>query len=157
MKHILFRNPAFVEKTDDIYTHDKLVEVGVHDTDSISDGFHTFGELYDHRITLFIALCKMVNAEDETQKQMRAFKEGFSFDVKGWNRRVWRSKLHSDGTSIDGWYILGIDKEAGKQITYHIPIHRWSESDFAETLEKAPEFDRHTQSDVLDRLKKLHL
>jgi hypothetical protein len=25
-------------------------------TNQISDGYHTFGELYDHRISLFIAL-----------------------------------------------------------------------------------------------------
>jgi hypothetical protein len=41
------------------------------DTNRISDGYHTFGELYDHRIQLFIALCKMmcnmdaINAERE--------------------------------------------------------------------------------------------
>lgn len=28
---------------------------------SPSDGFHTFEELYDHRITLFIALCHNLN------------------------------------------------------------------------------------------------
>jgi len=28
---------------------------------SPSDGYHTFDELYDHRITLFIALCRFVD------------------------------------------------------------------------------------------------
>jgi len=29
------------------------------DTGKISDGYHTFDELYDHRITLWIALCRL--------------------------------------------------------------------------------------------------
>lgn len=103
-----------------------------------SDGYHTFGELYDHRIMLFIALCEVVMAG------------GFYK-----NPDVWRSKLHSDGSSFDGWFILGLNREKGKQITYHIPIALWENTDFAETLEKAPEYDGHTSSDVLGRLKKL--
>jgi hypothetical protein len=70
-------------------------------------------------------------------------------------QEVWRSKLHSDGSSFDGWFILGIGKEKGKQITYHLPTVRWDEVSFAETLEKAPEWDGHTPDDVLERLKAL--
>ncbi len=103
------------------------------------DGYHTFGELYDHRITLYIALCHQIaNGEN----------------YGDW---IWRSKYHSDGELAFGgsWFVLGIGKEKGKQITYHLPIERWSETDFAETLEKAPEFDGHTSDDVLARLKNL--
>lgn len=106
------------------------------DTNGVSDGYHTFGELYEHRITLFIALC-------------------------GWMARstlagpIWKSKRHSDDTVWDGWFILGIHKEAGKQITYHLPISKWNETNFAETLDKAPKFDGHTSEDVLNRLKTL--
>lgn len=103
------------------------------------DGYHTFDELYEHRITLFIVLCKKYNMPQNPP-----------FD-----RRCWRSKLHSDGTSFDGWFILGINKEKGKQITYHLPISKWEETNFAKTLEKAPEFDGHTPQDVLNRLKSL--
>lgn len=99
------------------------------------DGYHTFDELYEHRITLYIAFCKQM--ESRTYMQ------------------IWRSKLHSDGTSFDGWFILGIGKEIGKQITYHLPNDRWDEVSFAKTLEKAPEFDGHTSADVLERIKKL--
>jgi hypothetical protein len=69
---------------------------------------------------------------------------------------IWRSKRHSDGELCFGTgtqFVLGICKEAGEQITYHIPIERWNETDFAETLDKAPEFDGHTSDDVLERLK----
>ena len=51
---------------------------------------------------------------------------------------------------------MGIFKEKGKQITYHLPEKYWEEvSDFASVLEKAPEFDGHTPEDVLERLNKL--
>jgi hypothetical protein len=104
---------------------------------SISDGYHTFDELYDHRIALYIALCKSIqsNLLDE--------------------RYVWRSCIHSDGSNYDGWFLLGIGKEKGKQITYHVPNERWSETEFAHTLDTAPEYDGHTSDDVIIRLKNL--
>lgn len=71
---------------------------------------------------------------------------------------IWRSKNHSDGEICFGTgtqFVLGIEKEKGKQITYHIPIERWDETDFAETLEIAPEWDGHSSNDVLERLKSL--
>ncbi len=101
----------------------------------ISDGFHTFDELYDHRITLFIALCRVV----------------WSFTAVP----VWRSRLHSDGSSFDGWFVLGMNRESGKQITYHLPESRWDECDFAKELDRAPEWDGHAPADVLERLKAL--
>lgn len=103
---------------------------------SVFDGYHTFEELYDHRITLFIALCR------------------HRIDEASWNG-VWRSRLHSDGSSLEGWYVMGIGKEPGKQITYHLPNTTWDETGFAETLERGPEFDGHNSKDVLFRL--MHL
>ena len=100
--------------------------------ENTSDGYHTFKELYEHRITLYIALCKSLK-----------------------NGNVWRAKLHSDGTSFEGWFILGIWFEKGKQITYHLPLEKWDETNFAQTLEKAPDWDGHTSKDVLERIKKL--
>ena len=104
------------------------------------DGYHTWDELYEHRIRLWLALC-------------RYFIQGkASYD----SRNVWISKLHSDGTSLDGWFIMGIAKEMGNQITYHLPLSYWDECvKTAEVLEKAPEFDGHTTDDVLERLKNL--
>lgn len=96
----------------------------------VSDGYHTINELYEHRINLFIALCKRIND-------------------------CWRSDTHSDGTSFEGWFILGINKSQGSQITYHLPMSRWDDCDFATTLFKAPEWDGHTSNDVLKRLLEL--
>lgn len=106
-------------------------------TGSTSDGYHTFDELYEHRAVLFIQLCGFISAWRDCVYP------------------VWRSKLHSDGSSFDGWFIMGIFKEGGKQITYHLPMDKWNDAMFAETLEKAPEFDGHTPADVLKRLDNL--
>jgi len=111
----------------------------LHDCDC--DGYHTFTELYEHRFVLFIVLCKILYADPQYQTGQKA--------------DIWRSKLHSDGTSFDGWFVMGIGRHKGEQITYHLPISRWEETNFAETREKAPEFDGHTSDDVLERIKKL--
>lgn len=106
----------------------------------IHDGYHTFDELYDHRVTLYIALCKSL------QNHQFKFLE------------IWRSKRHSDGELCFGTgsqFVLGIGREAGRQITYHIPVERWNECDFATTLDRAHEWDKHTSEDVLERLKDL--
>jgi len=105
------------------------------DREMISDGFHTFKELYDHRIALFVALC------------------GYLAIMGNEARPVWRSKLHADGSSYDGWFIMGICKEAGNQISYHLPLSYWDECEFAEELERSPKWDGHTPADVVERLK----
>lgn len=120
-------------KSEDINAMIRLHRV---DTNKISDGYHTFGELYLHRIELYIALCK------ECWR-------GFS------GHQIWRSVLHSDLSEFEGWFLLGIDYENGKQITYHLPMDYWKECEFATTRVMAPEFDGHTSADVLERLKQL--
>lgn len=112
------------------------------DMGEVSDGYHTFNELYDHRITLFIALCRIYDKHIDLFPTADGIENG-----------VWRSKMHSDGSQYDGWFVLGIGKNPGYQITYHLPLGRWDETGFAETLVKAPEFDGHSSNDVLERLK----
>lgn len=115
-----------------------IKDVGA-DTNLISDGYHTFCELYDHRITLYITL-------------LRHLKEQFE-GTYFWD--IWRTKVHSDGSVWDGWFILGVYEKPGEQITYHLPIEKWDECSFATEREKAPEYDGHTSADVLERLKTL--
>jgi len=103
-------------------------------TNEVSDGYHTFGELYEHRIELWIALCR-----EWTTK----FPKG----------HVWRSPLHSNGTSIEGWFVLGAGFE-GDQMTYHLPLSRWSDCEFATERLMCPSFDGHTSADVLVRLRR---
>jgi hypothetical protein len=115
-------------------------EIEVEDGTQVSDGYHTFDELYDHRLNLWIALCRI---------HAKVIREQ-------WNP-VFRAKIHSDGTNYEGWFMLGMFREPGHQITYHLPLSRWDECDFAVTLDHdhAPEFDGHTSKDVLERLKRL--
>ena len=107
----------------------------------LSDGYHTFDELYEHRITLYITLAKLLVLVGCGSLMLA--------DVTP----VWRTKVHSDGSVWNGWFILGIHTEPGKQITYHLPESRWDDCSFATTLDKAPEWDGHTAADVLKRLK----
>jgi hypothetical protein len=102
----------------------------------ISDGYHTFDELYEHRITLWITLCRILAEECGSTD-------------------VWRSRLHSDGTHFEGWFVLGFAFRAGEQITYHLPLSRWDETLFARDLKCAPEWDGHTAADALARLSRL--
>jgi hypothetical protein len=101
-----------------------------------SDGYHTFDELYEHRHTLFIALCRELAASRPINP-------------------VWRSRLHADGTMFPDWFIMGVHDEQGRQITYHLPASLWADTNCAETLDRAPEFDGHTSTDVLQRLARL--
>lgn len=101
----------------------------------VSDGYHTFDELYEHRIVLWIALCKMSKHA------------GFV--------NPWRSKVHSDGSVMEGWFVLGMYVRPGDQMTYHLPMSEWINCEFADTMAKAPDFDGHTSSDVLKRLSEL--
>lgn len=95
------------------------------DTGKISDGYHTFDELYDHRHLLFLCLLSQIGG--------------------------WKSKFHSDGTMFDDFFIAGTELK-GKIITYHIPIKYWNLCQ-AKELDNAPEWDGHTSNDVLDRLR----
>jgi hypothetical protein len=111
------------------------------DIGETSDGYHTFNELYDHRITLFIALCY------ETHRHL----------PMGQVTHVWRSRLHSDGSAIDGWFVMGMGFEPGLQITYHLPNARWAETNWLGCeLERAPAWDGHTAPDVIKRLKRIY-
>jgi hypothetical protein len=106
-------------------------------TGETSDGYHTFNELYEHRDALFIALCAMLSEVN-----------GFGL----YEALPWRSKLHSDGTMFDGWFIMGIRREPGHQISYHLPIAYWERTRFCLELDRAPPFDGHTSADVIQRL-----
>lgn len=106
----------------------------------VSDGYHTFDELYDHRITLFIALSNLIRRMEITHGKI--FESG-----------VWKSKYHHDNTMFDGWFIAGIGRAKDVQMTYHLPIERWDELDVLE-IDKAPEWDNHTPADVIERIKK---
>lgn len=95
----------------------------------VSDGYHTFNELYDHRCVLFLALMSC--------------KPGIA----------WFSSLHDDGTDFEGWFIAGMTLPAGN-VTYHLPMALWSVAvaSGAQQLERAPKWDGHKSADVVERL-----
>lgn len=117
------------------------------ETMQVSDGYHTMDEVYDHRIALFMQVCKM----------QAYFNEIASAQGIDRARRIWKSKNHhpTDKPMFEGWFIMGIDTEPGRQITYHLPLKLWDECDFAIQFIKAPKWDGHTSADVLERLKRL--
>ena len=94
----------------------------------VSDGYHTFDELYAHRCTLFSALMKC-------NKPL-----------------AWKSLFHDDGSNFEGWFVAGMDLPTGT-VTYHLPINPfWERLMEVNTLEKAPIWDGHTSDDVIKRI-----
>ncbi|MBS4883239.1 MAG: hypothetical protein KHZ85_00495 [Amedibacillus dolichus] len=91
-------------------------------TGELSDGYHTFNELYYHRAVLFSIICNEHK------------------DV------AYKSKEHHDGTMYDGMFIVGINTPQG-QYSYHYDLNVWSMFDVPE-LEFAPEWDGHKPSDI---------
>lgn len=98
----------------------------------VSDGYHTFDELYQHRCLLFAALC---NSYDEVQIR---------------NATVFKTRKNDRGEEWPGWFIAGINTEFG-QITYHMPDNFWDLVDSPE-IERNVGYDGHTSQDVASRL-----
>lgn len=103
------------------------------ETGKVSDGYHTFDELYDHRCLNFLAWQALMHLHGEPYSP------------------AWKSHKHNDGSSYDGWFIAGLTMPLG-QITYHIPDKYWDLSHAVER-ESAPEWDGHTSADVIERMK----
>lgn len=100
----------------------KELKMQLENIQNVSDGYHTFEELYYHRMILFSVICN-------TFKEM-----------------AWKSKLHSDGTMFDGYFIVGVDTPKG-QYTYHYDLKFWNDFNIKE-LEKSPEYDGHKPEDI---------
>lgn len=81
----------------------------------MSDGYHSFNELYYHRMMLFSVICN-------TYKDI-----------------AWKSWKHDDETMYDDYFIVGIDTEEG-QYTYHYHKDYWDNFKVKE-LEYAPIWD----------------
>lgn len=94
---------------------------------AVSDGYHTFDELYAHRDLLFILL-------------MQANRE-----------KAWYADRHHNGSSFPDHFLGGIDLPTGT-ITYHLPECRRNFCASLRHLDLAPEWDGHTPSDVLNRM-----
>lgn len=99
----------------------KIPETGI---DDLSDGFHTFRQLYYQRMMLFATI------------------------VKQNKDKAWKSLRHEDGEPCfgGGWFIVGIDTPEGSY-TYHYEDNYFSLFD-CEELERGKHWDGHTEKDV---------
>lgn len=108
--------------------HDNYV-----DTNIISDGYHTFYELYDFR--------KVFNAVLFNEWARQGF------------YNIHKSKKHFDGEDCfgGGWFIVIAELPTG-QISNHYELKDWDLFDIPATEKAIVQFDGHTSKDVLDRL-----
>lgn len=108
-----------------------LKEKGI-STKNISDGYHTFEELYYQRTILLSIICNT-------------------------NPNIsWKSKKHFDEENdpmFEGCFIIGINTPTG-EATYHIKLKYWEMFNIQE-IEHAPKYDGYSSDEVLKRLQTL--
>ena len=97
---------------------------GVAEIDDLSDGFHTFRQLYYQRMMLFAAI------------------------VKQNKDKAWKSLRHEDGELCfgGGWFIVGVDTPEGSY-TYHYEAKYFDLFD-CDILDYGKHWDGHTEKDV---------
>ena len=97
---------------------------GVKKIDDLSDGFHTFRQLYYQRMMLFATI------------------------VKQNKDKAWKSLRHEDGELCfsGGWFIVGIDTPEGSY-TYHYENKYFDLFD-CEIIDYGKHWDGHTEKDV---------
>ena len=95
----------------------------------ISDGYHTFNELYHHRAVLFAVICNM------------------------YPDKAWKSKQHDDPNfpMYDGMFIVGIETPEG-QATYHYDLDPYWDIFNVKEIERAPKYDGHTPDEAIRRI-----
>jgi hypothetical protein len=95
-------------------------------------------EPVDHIYALFIALCSSISKNRSLLRDPNV---------------VWRTRdLPFPLTLPTGHFMMGIFSKPGHQIIYILPDAYWDLTHFAATLDKTPEFDGHTEGDVIARL-----
>lgn len=105
------------------------------DIGNMSDGYHTFNELYDFRRVYNAAL--------------------FNEWAEQGKYNVLKSKVHEDGEKcFDGdWFIVQATLPSG-QISNHYEMKYWD--DFMVNEKLPDKFDGHTPKDVLNRIGNIH-
>ena len=105
-----------------------LKEKGI-STKNISDGYHTFEELYYQRTILLSIICNT-------------------------NPNIsWKSKKHFDEENdpmFEGCFIIGINTPTG-EATYHIKLKYWEMFNIPE-LERAPKYEQYDSDVVIERV-----
>lgn len=104
-----------------------VIEIPDSGIGDLSDGYHTFNELYHHRAVLFSVIC---NANPD---------------------KSWKSKLHNEGDMFDGMFIVGIETPQG-QATYHYDIEPYWNMFKVKEFDRAPKWDGHTPQQAIERI-----
>lgn len=131
VRHIICNMAEFVGLPDEVQRHDEYCNYAINiiedepaaDIEKMSDGYHTFADLYEQRLILSAALAKN-------------------------NPHAWKSKRHEDGSVPfgGGWFIMGFDTDEGCY-TYHYELKDWDLFQ-CEELDKGKPWDGHTSKDV---------
>ena len=108
-------------------------EVNVADTNLVSDGYHTFGELYEHRCLLFAWVISTIGVNIDAYRDL-----------------LFKTRKNSEGEEWVGWFIAGINMPEG-QVTYHLPMSMW-DLVHAPEIERNDRYDGHTSDDVVKRI-----
>lgn len=97
----------------------------------VSDGYHTFRDLYDHRRALTAVLAAAASHEGDS----------------------WRSKAHhpEDGPMFEGSFIVGIELPTGT-ITYHYNLEFWDDFAAVPELEHGKKWDGAGPDETVSRL-----
>lgn len=100
--------------------------------DQLSDGYHTFDELYKYRMLYNAAF---VNEYVKTNPE-----------------KCFKSTRHSDGIACfgGGWFVVSVNLPTG-QVNNHYKIKHWY-SFKCKSLYKAYEWDGHTPAQAAERL-----
>ena len=107
----------------------KYSEIGIISSKDISDGHHTFREIYEERVVLFCVICNI-------------FPE-----------LSWKSKKHFDEENdpmYEGDFIAGINTPKGTA-TYHIKLKYWDLFEIPE-INRAPKYGNYSSKDVMNRI-----
>jgi len=106
----------------------------------ISDGYHTFNELYSFRLQYNAAFFNQLALHDDYR-----------------NCQVHKSKKHSDGSPcFDGTYFIVLANLPTGQISNHYKMEYWDVFNIPEEPQALFEYDGHTGEDVLVRLKDMN-
>lgn len=114
------------------------------DTGEVSDGYHTFDELYQFRMLYNAALFNQLAILDYAFDTPQGTSQHF-FNVH-------KSKRHHDGEEPfgGGWFIVMAMLPSG-QISNHYPLEDWDKFRVP-VQERADRWDGHTPADMMQRL-----
>jgi hypothetical protein len=102
---------------------------------NVSDGYHTFEDLYAHRRALTAGLMRLATT------------------IWGGGLTVWRSKEHhpEDGPMFEGSFIVGVELPTGT-FTYHYNLEDWDDFPEVPVLPHAPKWDGAASDETVTRL-----